>query len=58
MRQATLRRPRRNATDELQSIPGIGPSRKALYMKSWVKRRHTEIKGIPGISPQSCLCAS
>ena len=40
------------------SIPGIGPSRKALYMKSWVKRRHTEIKGIPGISPQSCFCAS
>ena len=40
------------------SIPGIGPSRKALYMKSWVKRRHIEIKGIPGISPQSCLCAS
>ncbi len=40
------------------SIPGIGPSWKALYVKSWVKRRHIEIKGMPGISPQSCLCAS
>jgi len=27
------------------SIPGIGPSRKALYMKSWVKRRHTRDQG-------------
>jgi hypothetical protein len=26
MRQATLRQPRRDTSDELQSIPGIGPS--------------------------------